>query len=348
MRSRDAILRNYLNEPLFQNELITVDNQPLANPDWASSGITQIKDICFQAIPGYLPTRASYELLTEQEDEKSRTLFRTTRELNELNSAIPNEWTLQINSQNIQQSSDLQPLCVVRDANPNNASQDILSCKTRAFYGQLLKDQQTTMPAIHFWKENLRPEPIFNTKQWKTLYSPLILRKHGDINWKIAHSATHSAIFQQNWRIRDPKLSPMWHYRHIRARPNGMSNRRSILEIQSYVNQLTSNKLFVNTTIKLLGLVKRNNDTLEQTTVDLLNWTLTVARWAIHKSAVNYRVRNMAIPPEALFRASIVKSHFQFQYKLYVARHTQYYFPYHWYIGETFAKIGNDNLVFTL
>ena len=193
MRSRDAILRNYLNEPLFQNELITVDNQPLANPDWASSGITQIKDICFQAIPGYLPTRASYELLTEQEDEKSRTLFRTTRELNELNSAIPNEWTLQINSQNIQESSDLQPLCVVRDANPNNASQDILSCKTRAFYGQLLKDQQTTMPAIHFWKENLRPEPIFNTKQWKTLYSPLILRKHGDINWKIAHRVLPTA-----------------------------------------------------------------------------------------------------------------------------------------------------------
>ena len=96
------------------------------------------------------------------------------------------------------------------------------------------------------------------------------------------------------------------------------------------------------------ALVKRKNDALEQRTVDLVNWTLTVARWAIHKSAVNHRVRNMAIPPEALFRASILKSHFQFQYKLYVARHTQYYFPYHWYIGETFAKIGNDNLVFTL
>ena len=75
---------------------------------------------------------------------------------------------------------------VVQDSNPNNAPRDILCYTTLTFYGQLLKDQQTTIPAIDFWKENLRPEPTFNAGQWKTLYSPLILRKHGDINWKIA------------------------------------------------------------------------------------------------------------------------------------------------------------------
>ena len=121
-----------------------------------SSGMTQIKDICYEAIPGYLPTRAIHELLTDQEDDNSRTFFRTTREFNELKY----EWTLQINSQNIPESSDLQPRFVIRDANPNNASQDILSCKTRTFYGQLLKDQQTTIEAVDFWKENLRhPTP---------------------------------------------------------------------------------------------------------------------------------------------------------------------------------------------
>ena len=107
-----------------------------------------------------------------------------------------------------------------------------------------------------------------------------------------------------------------------------MSNSQSISEPNtSYVDKLASNKLTVNTTIKMLGLVKRKNDKLEQRTIDLVNGTLTVARWAIHKSAVIHRARNMAIPPEALFRAT-VKSHLQFQYKFYLARHTQYYFPY--------------------
>ena len=92
-----------------------------------------------------------------------------------------------------QQESDLQPRFVMQDANPNNASQDISSCKTRTFYRQLLKDQQTTIPAVDFWKKKLRPEPIFNAKQWKTLYSPLILRKHGDVNLKIAHRVLPTA-----------------------------------------------------------------------------------------------------------------------------------------------------------
>ena len=90
-------LADILNEPLFQNELITVDNQPLTNPDKVSSGITQIKDICYEAIPGYLPMRAIHKLLTEQEDNNSRTLFRTTCEFNELKSAIPPEWTISKN-----------------------------------------------------------------------------------------------------------------------------------------------------------------------------------------------------------------------------------------------------------
>ena len=186
-------LADILNEPLFQNELITVDNQPLANPDKVSSGITQMKDICYEAIPGYLPMRAIHKLLTEQEDNNSRTLFRTTCEFNELNSAIPHEWTLQITSQNIQESSDLHPRFVIRDTNPNNASPDILSRKTRTFYGQLLKDQQTTIPAVDFWKGNLRPEPKFKAKQLKMLYSLLILTKHGGVNWKIPHQVLPTA-----------------------------------------------------------------------------------------------------------------------------------------------------------
>lgn len=352
LRTRSHIpskLPDIFNEPLFQNALITVDNQPLAYPDWMSSGITQIKDICYEAIPGYLPTRAVHELLTEEDDSNTRPLSRTTRELNELKSAIPHEWTLQITSQNILETSDLQPRFVIQDSNPKNASREILSYTTRSFYGDLLKDQQITIPAIDYWKDNLRPVPTFNTREWKTLYSPLILRKHGDINWKIAHRVLPTAL----------SLNRIGVYATPNCHRCGTIDtlEHALLEcptvnrfwnlIQSYIDKLTSSNLTINHKDKLLGIVRRKNDTLEQRTVDLVNWTLTVARWAIHKSAVNHRVRNITIPPEALFRATI-KSQLKAQYKLYLVRHSQYYFPYDWCIGEAFAKIERDTLVFTL
>ena len=351
LRTRSHIpnkLPDVLNEPLFQNDLITIDNQPLAHSDWVASGITQVKDICYEAIPGYLPTRAIHELLTEQEDDNTRTLSRTTREFNELKSAIPQEWTLKINSQNIPETPDLQPRFVISDSTPNNAPQDILSYKTRTFYGQLLKEQQCAIPALDFWKRNLQPQPTFNAKQWKTLYSPLILNKHGDMNWKIAHRVLPTAL----------SLNRIGVYATTNCHRCGLTDtlEHALIEcpsiehfwkqIQVYVDKLTDHKLSITTQLKMLGIVKRENDALGQRIVDLVNWTLTVARWAIHKSAVSHRVRNMTIPPEAIFRAT-VKSHLQFQYKLYLSRHTQYYFPYHWCIGETFAKVENDTLIFT-
>lgn len=99
--------------------------------------------------------RAIHELLTEQDDNKTRTLSRTTPELNELKCAISHEWTVQIDSQNIQETTDLQPCFVIQDSIARNASREILSYTTRTFYGPLLKDQHTTTPAIDFWKENL-------------------------------------------------------------------------------------------------------------------------------------------------------------------------------------------------
>jgi hypothetical protein len=118
-------------------------------------------------------------------------------------------------------------------------------------------------------------------------------------------------------------------------------------QIQAYVYKITDQKLTLTTQVKLFGKVKRKNDPLGSRKIDLVNWTLTLARWAIHKSAVNHRVRNLTYFPEALFRA-IVKSHLSFQFKLYMSKHTQYYFPFHWCLGEAFAKVDNGTLVFTL
>ena len=341
--------QDILTEPLFQNELITFNDQPLAViADWVMAGVTQVKDICYEVVPGYLPANAVHDLLIEQGND-DRTLQRTERELRKIRSSISQEWTNKIQSGLTNQSPDLQPRFEVKTTDSNDASMDILDCKTRIFYHQLLEDRPTVIPALDYWKENLHPEPIFNAKQWKTLYSPLITHKHGDVNWKIAHRVLPTAL----------SLNRMGVYATPNCHRCGVTDtlEHAMLdcptvdnfwnEIQAYVDRITNKMLTLTTQVKLFGKVKTKNDPLGSRTIDLVNWTLTLARWAIHKSNVNYRVRNVTFPPDTLFRA-IVKSHLRFQFKMYKSRNTQFHFRSYWCLGEAFAKVENGLLVFTM
>ena len=74
---------------------------------------------------------------------------------------------------------------------------------------------------------------------------------------------------------------------------------------------------------------------------------LTLARYAVHKSATEYQLHAINTSPIIIFKAS-VKAHLQYQYKLYKLLLTQYYFPYDWCIREASAKVSNNALVFTL
>ena len=95
-------------------------------------------------------------------------------------------------------------------------------------------------------------------------------------------------------------------------------------QIQTYVDKITDRKLTLTTEVKLFGKVKTNDNPLTPRALDFVNWTITLARWAIYKSAVNYRTKNLTYAPQTLFK-TMVRSHLRFQYKLYKSRHTQYY-----------------------
>ena len=69
------------NEPLFLNPAITTADKPLIFTDWVAAGITRIRDICYEVIPGFLPMSAIHDILTE---DTARTVSRTTDERKEL------------------------------------------------------------------------------------------------------------------------------------------------------------------------------------------------------------------------------------------------------------------------
>ena len=176
-----------LNEPLFLNRHISLHDELLFFKDWIAAGVIKIRDICYELVPGFLPVRAVYEILAGKIGNDGRTLDRTSRELNKILSAIPQHWTKQICSELRRPPPTLQPCFAIRTAGADQTPTDIVSCKTRHFYGQLHKRIKPVVPAIDRWKASLQPEPAFTSKQWKTLYSPLVSNKQGDTNWKIAY-----------------------------------------------------------------------------------------------------------------------------------------------------------------
>lgn len=194
-RSPESVT-DILNEPLFLNPVITTEDKPLIFTDWIAAGITRIRDICYEVIPGYLPMSAIHEILTDQETqtENPRDLSRTTREWRELLDVIPTQWSQQIGTASARPPPTLQPCFGIVNPSAGQTPIDISSCRTRHFYRHLLRAEKPVIPAVDYWKQTLQPEPRFNAKQWKPLYPPLINNKHGDVNWKIAHRVLPTAL----------------------------------------------------------------------------------------------------------------------------------------------------------
>ena len=70
------------------------------------------------------------------------------------------------------------------------------------------------------------------------------------------------------------------------------------------MDKLAQNNLPLTDAVTLLGKVHRPSDPFNKRAMDLVNWTLTVARYAIFRSAVFHSKDNQTMPPEAIFSAS--------------------------------------------
>ena len=74
---------------LFRNKLINVKSKPLFFRDWVSCGLVRVKDICYEAVPGFLPVKAVHEVLMDHDSCRDRTFNQTARELREVLGGIP-------------------------------------------------------------------------------------------------------------------------------------------------------------------------------------------------------------------------------------------------------------------
>ena len=182
-------LPDILNEPLFHNELIQLDGKPLYNSNWINAGITQIKDICYLAIPGLLPIHAIHEITLQQgpTDVSTRTMSKITNQFRDIIRALPPPWLRLIHLPPTTPTTTLQPCFSISNPRPKQPPQDIDQGKTRTFYLHFSRLRSPTIPALQHWQNSLTPPPIFNSTLWKLAYPPLVTNAQGDINWKILH-----------------------------------------------------------------------------------------------------------------------------------------------------------------
>lgn len=341
-------LADILQEPLFRNPLIAVNDTPFYYRDWIKAGIVTIRDLCYSVIPGFMPVLAIHEILTQHEDDHTRQLHQTTRELTQLQQAIPNTWTTMIHKHTTLQRPTLQPIFVIPSPTLNTQPTPIENCKTRHFYHHFQRDQQTQLPALNHW-QTLPNCPPFNHTFRKDTHPSLATNKQGDVNWKIVHRILPTALSLHRATVYHMPNCHRCHtienLEHLFLQcPTSIS---LWTHIQPYIYKMTNNTLQLNDNIKLFGLTRTNNIIRDKDTLNLVNSTLTTARCAIHKSAVNYRTRQVNTSPQELFTAS-VKAHINFIYKCSKVQQNEKLFKDIWCIGSALASINDNKLVIHL
>ena len=156
-------------------------------------GLTQLRDICYEVIPGFLPLQAIHEILTRDDGQPDRPLRQTAREFIQVLNAIPQLWKIQLMQTQEEKPYSLQPRFSSIPSALGNRLIDLGDHTTAMFYRQLL-DTSIVSPALEFWRQTLQPQPSFNSAFWANVYPPLASNRLGDLNWKVAPRVLPTAI----------------------------------------------------------------------------------------------------------------------------------------------------------
>ena len=311
-------------------------------------GLIQLRDICYEVIPGFLPLQAIHEILTRDDGQPDRPLRQTAREFTQVLNAIPQLWKIQLMQTQEEKPYSLQPCFSSIPSAPSNRLIDLGNHTTVMFYRQLL-DTSIVPPALESWRQTLQPQPSFNSAFWANVYPPLASNRLGDLNWKVAHRVLRTALsLYQIGVYASPRCHRCGQIENIEHVLTGCAATNPLWnQVQPYVDKITNSCLRITNQIKLLGWFPSNQKHTPQKVIDLVNWVLCVARFAIHKSAVNFRTRNETTPMVSIFRA-LVKCHLNFQFKLHMMRDKMTEFQELWCLNSALARVEAQKLSFTL
>ena len=207
----------------------------------------------------------------------------------------------------------MQPSFITPSDTPGNPPVDIISCNTRKFNKQLRKDVQATIPPLDYWRRSLQPQPVFNSHLWRNIYSPLVMNKLGDLNWKIVHRVLHMAPSLNEMGILNVpichKCGDIENLEHLLVDCITLDIFWS--QVQIYVAKINNSSVIISNYVKLLGWIPGEMEKVPRRIVNLVHWSVTIARYAICRSAVDFKSPSEVTSVVAIFLA-VLKVHIHF------------------------------------
>ena len=267
------------------------------------------------------------------------------QEFHNIIKAIPQDWLHLIDNPASHPPPTPQP-CFKITNTPSDAF-DFSRGKTRIFYQLLMTDRYPNIAALQVWHDHLQSTPPFNHRFWQLMYPPLVNNRIRDLNWKIAHRILPTAL----------SLFHMTVYHTSNCHHCALTETIEHLlfdcyttqafwhQIQPFIDNLTDKQVPLTSSLVFFRYLRQKHNPLPPSVSNLLNWLLSMCRYAIHKSAVDFRLRSKIINPYTIFKFK-VQSHLTQQYKLCKLQHTTYYFPLVWGIRDTLVV--DEKLIFQL
>lgn len=155
-----------LQQPLFLNPDIKVQGKIAFWQHFIVAGITQIKDLCFEVIPGFLSFNAVKEMVLDMYDDVN--VKQLQCQYRELIECIPEDWKKCIKHGVFDANRDKSPYFIVTFG---DKGKDLINCKTKDFYEILISKVFIKPDVEQFWLEILNEQTLPFCNMWKSVHN---------------------------------------------------------------------------------------------------------------------------------------------------------------------------------
>lgn len=185
--------------PIFLNTKICYKQKPLYFEFFIKSGITLLKDITYEVVPGFLPVRAIKEIIWQHFPDLKEQLIENAYMI--IMHSIPIEWYNTIRNNVYYRSQDNTPTFVLLY---RNIHYQFISCRTSNFYC-VLRDDKYQPPTSHsFWTE------IFTSIDMNKVSGLICMNSKCpdmiDIDFRIYHNIIYSMEKLHKMRLVDSEM----------------------------------------------------------------------------------------------------------------------------------------------
>ncbi len=176
-------LPDILNQPVFNNPHIILNEKTLFYPMFINSGISVIRDLCYEVVPGFLPPGCIVDLVLDKYPDVNHSHVYT--DFKSIMEAIPQEWKHIIRTETTVSPPSFHVLCNVEG---NDISPEMLSVK---YCYALFQKRYYKEPTSCSYFEN-----HFDSIDWKNVWKVVHITDKSseciDTDFKIAHNIVYT------------------------------------------------------------------------------------------------------------------------------------------------------------